>query len=137
VGQSPYARTVEALRARCPDYVPPARWRQAVTDSEAFCGQWGQQAKALGWAARDLWGLHQPPENPAPSYSRLSRYDQTGLCWLLDGREVTALSSNIAAIRSATGAITKYRRDGKPAYGPLGDSLDDLAKPQAAALEDL
>jgi hypothetical protein len=125
-GQSPYSRTLQALTARCPDYVTAARWQRAVTDSESFVAKWGEQAQALGWAPRDLWGLHQPPEQPAPSYSRLSRYDATGLCWLLDGREVTALSSSIAAIRSATGAITKYRKDNKPALGPVGDSLEDF-----------
>jgi hypothetical protein len=75
---------------------------------------------------RDLWGLHKPPENPHQSYSRLSSYDQTGLLWLLDGRSVTALTSATAAIQSPSGAITKYRKDSKPAYGPLGDSLKDF-----------
>jgi len=124
--QNPYARTVDALRSRCPDHVPPERWQQVVADSDAFIAQWGEQAQALGWTAKDLWGLHRPPENPPVSYSRLSRYDETGLVWLLDGRSVTALSSNIAAIQSPTGGITKYRKDDTPAGGPLGDSLKDF-----------
>jgi hypothetical protein len=57
----------------------------------------------------------------------LSRYDQTGLCWLLEGRRVTVLTADTAAIENpATGVITTYRRFNKPALGPVGDSLDDL-----------
>jgi len=59
--------------------------------------------------ARDLFGLHRPPEKPHPSYSRLSRYDETGLIWLLQGREVVALTEATAAIQNPT-AITVYRR---------------------------
>jgi hypothetical protein len=32
----------------------------------------------------------------------------------------------MAAIKMPTGSITTYRRHNKPAYGPLGDSLDDF-----------
>jgi hypothetical protein len=125
VGQ-PYARTLGALRARCPDHIPAERWEQALSDSERFITQWGPQAQALEWTPRDLWGLHKPPENPAPTYSRLSRYDETGLCWLLQGRNVSALSSETAVIKSPTGAVTRYRKHNKPALGPLGDCLDDF-----------
>jgi hypothetical protein len=49
------------------------------------------------------------------------------LLWLLEGREVIALTESTAAIQNPdTGAITTYRRFNKPCYGPLGDSLDDL-----------
>jgi hypothetical protein len=75
---------------------------------------------------RDLFGLHAPPTNPHPNYNRLSRYDSTGLCWLLQGRRVTALTAETTAIENPTGSITIYRRFNKPALGPLGDSLDDL-----------
>ena len=34
-------------------------------------------AEALRWTARDLFGLHAVPDNPAPNYRRLSRYDET------------------------------------------------------------
>jgi hypothetical protein len=125
VGQ-PYAPTLDALRSRRPDYVPHPRWERAVADSARFISLWGEQALALEWSPRDLWGLHKPPDNPPPSYSRLSRYDQTGLLWLLEGRNVTALSSETAVIKSATGAVTRYRKHNKPARGPLGDSLDDF-----------
>jgi hypothetical protein len=88
--------------------------------------KWGEQAEALGWSARDLFGLHQPPAKPHQSYSRLSRYDETGLVWLLDGRKVLALTTEIAAIHNPSGSITTYRRHHKPALGPSGDCLDDL-----------
>jgi hypothetical protein len=101
-------------------------WRQTLRDAECFLPQWGEKARALGWTARDLFGLHKPPENPHPSYRRLSRYDETGLIWLLQGRDVAALTEETAAIRCPSGSVTVYRKHNKPAYGPLGDSLDDF-----------
>jgi hypothetical protein len=122
----PYAAPLAALRGRCPDHVEPDRWHRAVTDGERFLLQWAQQSQALGWTVRDLFGLHKPPEQPHPSYRRLSRYDATGLIWLLEGREVIALTPETAAIQSPSGTVTVYRKANKPALGPLGDSLDDL-----------
>ena len=84
------------------------------------------QAEALGWTAKDLFGLAPVPDKPHPSYRRISRYDQTGLIWLLHGRPVVALTESTATIESPNGAITVYRRHNKPAVGPLGDSLDDF-----------
>jgi len=122
-----FGRTFSALESRCPDHVDVARWQQCVEDGREFLAKWGSQAEALGWTSADLFGLHQPPERPHPSYRRLSRYDCTGLCWLLDGREVVALTADTASIRNPTsGSVTVYRRHNKPALGPLGDSLDDL-----------
>jgi hypothetical protein len=118
-----FGRTLAALESRNPDFVPPARWQQAIDDGRAFMAKWGKQAEALGWTARDLFGLHQPPAKPHPSYSRLSRYDDTGLVWLLQGRSVLVLTDATAAIENATGAITIYRRFNKPALGPGGDNL--------------
>lgn len=124
-----YSRTMAALEADCPDLVPVDRWQLAVEDGRRFLARWGAQAEALGWTARDLFGLHKPPEKPHPSYSRLSRYDETGLIWLLCGREVVALTEATAAIQNSTAAITLYRRFNKPALGPIGDCLDDLEPP--------
>src|SRR6516165_721778 len=73
-----------------------ADWQQAVEDGHRFVIQWGKQAEALGWAPADLFGLHTPPDRPAPNYRRLSRYDQTGLVWLLRGRPVIALTQTAA-----------------------------------------
>src|SRR5262245_59073078 len=109
--QSGYARVLTTLEARCLDLVPLRRWRRAVEDGKRFLAQWGKQAAAFGWTARDLFGLHQPPARPHPSYSRLSRRDCTGLIWLLQGRRVVALTAETAAIENPSGAVTLYRRD--------------------------
>jgi hypothetical protein len=120
-------RTFSALEARCPDGVPTARWKQAVADGQRFLGRWGAQAEALGWTPKDLFGLLPVPDRAATWFDRLSRYDATGLVWLLRGRPVVALTEATAAIEnSKTGDITVYRRFNKPELGPLGDSLDDM-----------
>ena len=123
---SPYEQAIEAVEHRCPEHIERHRWQQAVEDGRQFLTQWGDQAAALGWTTRDLFGLAPVPEKPAPNYRRLSRYDQTGLIWLLGGREVVALTETAAAIKNPTGAVTIYRRYSKPALGPVGDSLDDF-----------
>jgi hypothetical protein len=117
---------LEALDGRCPNCVDHDRWRQGVEDGRCFLAIWGAQALALGWTARDLFGLHTVTENPHPSYRRLSRYDETGLIWLLQGREVIALTADTATIRGPSSSVTIYRKSNKPGFGPLGDSLDDF-----------
>ena len=98
-----------------------------MRDASKFLAVWGEQAEALGWTSADLFGLHAPPANPHPSYSRLSRYDCTGLCWLLEGREVIALTEATASIRNPhTGNLTVFRKNNRPALGPLGDSVQDF-----------
>jgi hypothetical protein len=120
-------RVLTVLETRCPDHVPIGRWQHAVVDGRAFLARWGEQASELGWSARDLFGLAPVPDGPHPSYRRMSRYDCIGLIWLLEGKEVIALTAESASIRNPiTGNITVYRRFNKPAYGPLGDSLDDF-----------
>jgi hypothetical protein len=66
------------------------------------------------------------PQTPHASYRRLARYDCTGLCWLLRGCEVVALTESTAAIRHPGGSVTTYRRFNKPPLGPVGDNLDDF-----------
>jgi hypothetical protein len=94
-------------------------------DGRRFLASWGAQVHAFGWTGRELFGLHTAPERPAANYSRLSRYDETGLIWLLRGRGVIALTETTAAIQGATAVLT-YRKLNKPALGPLGDNLDDM-----------
>ena len=79
-----------------------------------------------GLPARDLFGRPDVSDRPGPKYQRLSRYDQTGLVWLLQGRRVVALAKDTAVIETANATVV-YRRYNKPALGPLGDSLDDFA----------
>jgi hypothetical protein len=121
-----FRRAFSALESGRPELVSVARWQQCVEDGRAFLARWGDQAEALGWSPRDLFGLPKPPEKPHPRYSRLSRYDETGLVWLLQGRDVLALTDSIAGIENSTGNITTYRKHNNPALGPPGDSLDDL-----------
>ena len=121
-----FCRTFQELERRCPEHVDVADWQEMVEDGRRFLAQWGEQAEALGWTARDLFGLQKSPDQPHPSYCRLSRYDEIGLIWLLQGRPVVALTDATAAIENRTGAITVYRRYDKPALGPVGDSLDDF-----------
>jgi hypothetical protein len=71
-----YASALAALRAQCPAYVDAADWQRTIEDGRRFITQWGERAEALGWTSDDLFGLHSPPEKPAPNYRRLSRYDQ-------------------------------------------------------------
>jgi hypothetical protein len=125
-----YRRTFAVLQLRPPALVPVERWKACVEDGKRFLARWGEQAQALGWTSADLFGLAPVPAKPAPSYRRLSRYDLTGLCWLLQGREVAALTEATATIRNPfSGSITVYRRFHKLALGPLGDSLQDLTWP--------
>jgi hypothetical protein len=123
---NPYATVLAALRKGCPKMVDAADWQQALSDAETFVLRWATQAHALGWTPRELFGLHLVPQNPGPTYRRLSRYDETGLIWLLRSCPVIALSESAAEIQGKTGAVTRYRKHHKPALGPLGDSLVDL-----------
>jgi hypothetical protein len=123
------SRTLSALESRCPELVLVARWQQCVEDGRRFLATWGEQAEALGWTPRDLFGLSPVPEHLHPSFSRLSRYDHTGLIWLLQGCPVIVLTEATAAIQNPGGAITIYRKHNKPGLGPAGDSLDDFNPP--------
>jgi hypothetical protein len=71
--------------------------------SAAFLNQWPEQARSLGWTANDLFGL-----NPA---APLARYDGMGLCWLLRGQRVKAITDRTATIGTPSGGtLTYYRR---------------------------
>jgi hypothetical protein len=65
-----HTRVLATLESRCPDHVPTDHWQQAVEDGRRFLAQWGAQADALGWTARDLFGLAPVPDRPRPSYRR-------------------------------------------------------------------
>ena len=76
VPQKSFAEALAALEAECPAYIDGKRWQQCVEDGRRFLTVWGEQAQALGWTAEELFGLHEPPAMPHPSYRRLSRYDR-------------------------------------------------------------
>jgi hypothetical protein len=88
----------DALERECPALILEDRWRQAVEDGWQFLTAWGDQAQAFGWTGQELFGLHTAPERPAANYSRLSRYDETGLIWLLRGRPVIILTATDHAL---------------------------------------
>jgi hypothetical protein len=106
----PYAEALDRLERRCPDYVEAECWHRCLLDAQRFLAAWGDKAAALGWTDGDLFGLHSSPAKSHPTYSRLSRYDCTGLLWLLRGRRVVALTADTAAIESASGLTLTYRR---------------------------
>ncbi len=126
-GDGSLADALAALERKCPAYVDVERWQRCIENARRFLQSWGHQAEALGWTAKDLFGLHLPPIEPHPSYQRLSRYDETGLLWLLQGRLVVALTETTVAIQSSGSSPIIYRKHNKPALGPLGDSLEDFA----------
>jgi hypothetical protein len=117
---------MDALEDRCPDQIDPSRWHLAIEDGRRFLKQWGGQAEALGWTVTELFGLDPIPAHAGPAYQRLSRYDNTGLIWLLQGNPVAALTESTAAVKMPTGNILTYRKRHKPGLGPLGDSTDDF-----------
>jgi hypothetical protein len=116
---------LEFLDERCPDQVDQDRWQLAVDDGRRFLTTWGAQAELLGWTVRDLFGLHTPPDRPAPNYRRLSRYDATGLIWLLHGEEVIALTRDTAAILRPSGSVTVYRKNNKLTFC-FGEGQDNF-----------
>jgi hypothetical protein len=114
------------LERACPEHIPTDVWRQAVADGRRFMDEWRLVAEETGWTADELFGLHDPPAKPHPSYDRLARYDCRGLIWGLSGNPVIQLNASEASIRYPSGSVTVYRKLNKPALGPLGDSLDDF-----------
>jgi hypothetical protein len=63
-------------------------WRQAEEDAYRFVKKWGCQPVVLGWTEENV----------------------IGLIWSLRGRRVIAMTTRRAAIMSASGAVTFYRR---------------------------
>jgi hypothetical protein len=109
-----FGRTFSALDQRCPDCIAPADWHRVIEDGRRFLSRWSERADALSWTSQELFGLHTPPERLAPSYRRLSRYDCTGLVWMLDGRPVVTLTAETAAIQTRSGGVLTYRKHNKP-----------------------
>jgi hypothetical protein len=85
-----------------PEWLPPIRWRELLSDAESFLSRWEGAAQALGWTALDLFGVH--PQAPA------SRFDAMGLFLLTQGGAVVALTKDGATFRRQTGAVLSYQR---------------------------
>ena len=102
-------------------------WQQAVVDARSFIARWGEQAEKLGWTAKDLFGLFPGPSEATSDFptTLTIRRNWTHLAAARPTR--CCLTAESAAIESRTGAITIYRKNNKPGYGPVGDSLDDIS----------
>ena len=136
IGRSPsrfYQVAFDALERRCPDHIEHHRWQQAIADGAHFLARWSEEAADLGWTVQDLFGLAEIPERPGPRYQRLSRYDQTGLVWLLQGRRVVKLTKDIALIENANGTL-RYPRCNKP---DPATALKNVPDPVSAALGEI
>lgn len=94
-----YARL---LAMPAPATIPTTRWQQMIDDAGRFLDRWGATAAGLGWDTASVFGCH--PDAP------LARYDAAGLAWLIQGREVVAITSEAATLRAASGALLRYYR---------------------------
>jgi hypothetical protein len=106
----------ELERQNCPDWLPPDRWNEVLSDAEIFLSRWGSAAHSLGWTALDLFGVH--PTAPAV------RFDVMGLMLLTQGGAVVALTADAATVRRGSSAALSYQR---PAQS--GAVLISKAKP--------
>ena len=80
----PYFENLADLRRCCPECMNIDRWATAIADGEAFLAKWGRQAKAIGWTAHDLFGLHNLPARPhtcpLPGFIAMTALGLCGFC---------------------------------------------------------
>ena len=97
--------------------IPPQRWPQVQHDAARLVqGGWLERALALGWSAADLFGCDQR----APWH----RLDRAGLVLLTGEHEIVELTEEVAALRTSTGSVLRFRR--RPAATPPVALLWDL-----------
>lgn len=89
----------------------PKRWQRVIDDGGRFLDLWGSNAAALGWDTASVFGV----DPRAPGW----RLDSAGLVMLIDGADVSAISSKSAILRLPTGATQTYRRAPAPTAVPL------------------
>jgi hypothetical protein len=92
-----------------PEWTAADRWIEMIGDADAFLSGWDRAAYDLGWRALNLFGVHAA----APGV----RYDVMGLCPLLGGGRVFALTEHSASIRRCSGSTLTYTR--KPSSGAV------------------
>jgi hypothetical protein len=115
VGQDLPAEAADGVRAilaaEGAQGVPPNRWPQIQRDLRHLVEcRWLHAALDLGWSTADLFGC----DRRAPWY----RLDRSGLVLLLGGHEIIELSSDVAALRTRTGSVLRFRRR-PPAQPPV------------------
>jgi hypothetical protein len=88
--------------------VPMTRWVHFIDDCRRFLDDgWANCAERLGWTPLDLFSCD--------STKPLVRINRAGLLWLLNGRQLLALSADAAAIATANGGyLTLQRRKREP-----------------------
>jgi TubC N-terminal docking domain len=87
--------------------IPPHRWPRVQRDAARLVeGGWAQQALGLEWTLADLFGCDQR----APWH----RLDRAGLVLLTGGHEIVELTKEVAALRTSTGSVLRFRRRPPP-----------------------
>ncbi len=79
-------------------------WPVILADAERFLADWATKAARLGWATRDLFGVHRV----APA----ARHDCKGLVAALHGGRIEALTSRAATIHTVSGTVQSFQRGG-------------------------
>ena len=103
--------------------IPPQRWPRVQRDAARLVeGGWVQRALALGWTAADLFGC----DRRAPWH----RLDRAGLVLLTGGHEIVELTEEVAALRTSTGSVLRFRRR-PPARPPVALLWELLISAQA------
>jgi TubC N-terminal docking domain len=91
--------------------IPPHRWARVQRDVVRLLeGGWAQEAVNLGWTTADLFGC----DGRAPWH----RLDRAGLVLLTSGHEIVELTEEVAALRTSTGSVLRFRRR-PPARPPV------------------
>jgi hypothetical protein len=103
--------------------IPPQRWPRVQGDAARLVGGgWLERALALGWTAADLFGC----DRRAPWH----RLDRAGLVLLTGGHEILELTADLAALKTSTGSVLRYRRR-PPARPPVALLWELLIPAQA------
>ena len=103
--------------------IPPQRWPRVQRDAARLVeGGWLERALTRGWIAADLFGC----DRRAPWH----RLDRAGLVLLVGGHEIVELTEDVAALRTSTGSVLRYRR--RPMARPPVALLWELLIPAEA-----
>jgi len=78
------------VKMKPPDGFPEPEWAKAVAAAQNMLDRHGAELHRLGWTALNLFGLH-----PVAPYNR---QDAKGLVFLLGGRNLKCIGSNVADI---------------------------------------
>jgi TubC N-terminal docking domain len=83
--------------------IPPQRWPRVQRDAARLVEDgWLERALALGWPAADLFGCDRR--------AAWHRLDRAGLVLLISGHEIVELTPDVAALRTSTGSVLRFRR---------------------------